>query len=213
MLKAVETRAIRYLWTNAFQRKLQQAVENMDLFNDRWFVGAYVYAGTKSILELGHEITGLTIDEAKEQTEGRQSIMQLIFSTMATLTPRQFEQLFPIIKEYNGNKWQCKDYFYTRDYLRKLNMDEPIGADRLQDFLWEYHNNLVREFLVYSLGIVDDFLKLQGEPTIGEQWATDNNIPLYYEHTDPVTNQSYLQESTTGKVTPITKTPVLKTVK
>jgi hypothetical protein len=71
-------------------------------------------------------------------------------------------------------------------------MDEPIGDDKLQDFLWEYHNSLIRHFLVYSLGIIDDQLKLQGKPTVGEQMAADMNIPVYYQNNDEATGQTYM---------------------
>jgi hypothetical protein len=59
---------------------------------------------------LGHELTG-TVEEAQQRTESRQAIVQLIFSEIASLTPRQFVSLFPIIKEYDGDRFQCKDYF------------------------------------------------------------------------------------------------------
>jgi hypothetical protein len=79
---------------------------------------------------------------------------------------------------------------------------------------WEYHNNLIREFVVYSLGIIDDTLRLQGKETVGEQWADKMGIDLFYEREDPATGQKYMQSRKIGKTTPVKISPsYLKSVK
>lgn len=109
MLRSVKPQPRQDLWTDAFTRKLEQASENTDLLKDRWFLGAYILSGVKSALELGHDLNGQTVEEAQKITDARQLLMQGIFHPMATLTPRQFVQLFPITKEYDGEKWGCKN--------------------------------------------------------------------------------------------------------
>ena len=50
------------------------------------------------------------------------------FATMllGTLTPVQLERMFPITKEYDGKRYETKDYFTAKDALNKLPQDEPI---------------------------------------------------------------------------------------
>jgi hypothetical protein len=58
---------------------------------------------------------------------------------MSQLTPREFMNIFPIDKTYDGERFECKDYFYTIKIVRALDQDAPIG-DKLDDLLWEYMN-------------------------------------------------------------------------
>lgn len=69
------------------------------------------------------------------------------------LTPNEFMNIFPIAKEFNGHKWEVKDYFYTRDYLNTLERDKPIKDQNIDNgsvvgFLWEYHNWEIIRFTV-----------------------------------------------------------------
>ena len=71
------------------------------------------------------EHKGLTMEEA----EVRINAMSVIMSYMATLTPTEFVRVFPIPKEYDGEKYSVKDYFSTIERLKKYPSDEEIGED------------------------------------------------------------------------------------
>ena len=70
----------------------------------------------------------------------------MIFSKIEQLTPKQLLSMFPLDKTYNGEKWGCKDYFYSMDVIKKYGIDRRI--ENAPDFLWDYGNEDLREFLV-----------------------------------------------------------------
>lgn len=61
-------------------------------------------------------------------------LINSIIDMMSTITPKEFINIFPIKKDYKGYKFDTKDYFYTMDYLKTLDLDTPIG-DKILDFL------------------------------------------------------------------------------
>lgn len=124
--------------------------------------------------------------------------IETIQQMMGTLKPLEFVNIFPITKEYDGSKYQTKDYFYTRDYIKTL-PDEPIGdADSVINFLWEYQNNDIRFFVVNMFGAVSDLRKSQGQPGIMEEWCAENGIKTYTMHTDQK-GKEFMVDNETGK--------------
>ncbi len=87
------------------------------------------------------------------------------------LTPNEFMNIFPVEKEYNGHKYECKDYFYTMEYLNTLERDKPIKDQNIDNgsvigFLWEYHNWEVRRFTVALTTAIERMQMVQGLPTM-----------------------------------------------
>lgn len=109
--------------------------------------------------------------------------IELILACIGLLTPVEFMQIFPIDKDYKGHKWQSKDYFYTRDYIQKLPQNEAIG-ENVQHFLWEYMNTTISIFIVQLMESINNLRKLDGLPSLAEEWATKNSIKTYTSHTD-----------------------------
>lgn len=143
----------------------------------------YILLGVKNIITR-HEPEVITMKLAELYLQE----MQLITSAMASITPKEFMQLFPITKDFDGHKYQFKDYFYTRDYVNKLPQDKPIG-ENIHHFLWEYMNHDITEFLVKLMETVSNLRKLEGLPSLAEQWAADNGIKTYTIYTDHKGNQ------------------------
>ena len=86
----------------------------------------------------------------KEQLEAGCKLIEDVQEILKQATPRQVMQAFPIHKEYDGAKWGMKDYFYTMDYLKRGDLDKPIGA-KLEDFTWGYYNwNIMRVENMYD---------------------------------------------------------------
>lgn len=128
--------------------------------------------------------------------------MEILFSCyssttdlLALLTPREFMQMFPIEKEYDGNKYQTKDYFSTMEEINKLDIDQPIGEEKIMSFLWDYHNREIREFEVYKMCAMSDLRRMQGEKGIAEEFCEQNNISTYTHYEE----QGILIENGTGK--------------
>lgn len=84
---------------------------------------------------------------------------QRILDLMTLITPREFLIMFPIKKEFDGQKYECKDYFYTKEYLSTIDLDEPISEPF--KFLWEYWNSDTSKFLMNMTGAMNNIYKEQ----------------------------------------------------
>lgn len=148
-----------------------------------------------------------------ETAESDFEFVDIIKSLMAMLTPKEFMQLYPIAKEYNGHKYGVKDYFYTRNYIKTLDQDKPIG-DEILNFIWEYHNWELTKFNVEIMECISRIRRLDGEPSLMEEWAKMNGIRTYTMHTDQNGTQ-FMVDNKIGKTAKLSKPKVkyLKVVK
>lgn len=129
----------------------------------------------------------------------------LALEFLGTLTPIGFERIFPIIKEYDGERWGMKDYFSCKRNLNLLPQDEAITKSReMFDFLWDYYNNTIRFLLVNYMQVMDDLQMSQGKASIMEEFLSENDIPVYRKFIG-TNGKEYLQNSRAGEIQPIQK--------
>ena len=76
-------------------------------------------------------------------------------------TPRQFMRLFPVSKEYDGERFQSNDYFTTMDMISSHGIDNPIGD--AFPFLWDYVNPHIRIFLTSYMVQLDQHRRQNGQ--------------------------------------------------
>jgi hypothetical protein len=150
-----------------------------------------------------------TLKQAREAFQ----FVECIRSYMAEFTPTEFTNLFPIKKEYDGEKYGMKDYFTARKYIDTLPQDEPIGAN-IDRFLWEYWNDDLFEFGAQCFLIASRLRCAQTGESIGEALAAKMGLKTYSLHTD-TDGKQYLLDDETGKTARInSKRPsYLKVVK
>lgn len=80
-----------------------------------------------------------------------------IMTAIGLLTPRELMQMFPVKKDYGGEKGGYKDYFWVMEKLGKLLPDKPIGsAQNAADLLWDYVNSDTEYFFMMWIHSVDD---------------------------------------------------------
>lgn len=72
-------------------------------------------------------------------------IGDFISQKISEMTPEEFMRLFPIAKVYDGDKCGCKDYFSTIRKINELGLHKKI--ENVTDFLWDYTNNDIADFL------------------------------------------------------------------
>lgn len=86
---------------------------------------------------------------------------ELVLAAVHKLTPRQLMQIFPINKEYDGHKFESKDYFTTMaEPVANNGLDEPIKDPF--SFLFDYFNSDTRLFLVRLTSIISEIDQLKG---------------------------------------------------
>ncbi len=146
----------------------------------------------------------------KEAAETDFQFVSIVKDLMSLLTPIEFMQVFPIDKDYKGNKWGLKDYFYTRDYINGLEQDKPIGEEILK-FLWEYQNKDITNFSVSSMEAMSNLRKLDGLPSLAEEFADAMGLKTYTEYKGSK-GQRFLIDRQTGKTMRV-KEPKLRYLK
>lgn len=132
-----------------------------------------------------------------------------VFSIMGLLTLKNFVTTFPIEKSYDGDRYQCKDYFYTMDVLNKMDWDKPIGQDVISEFLWDYENRDLRDMYVEYMSSMSAIYKEKTGKGIAEQFCEDNGIKGYTFYEEA----GILVDNETGKTVKVKKQRHLQVVK
>lgn len=123
--------------------------------------------------------------------------IRLVELFLSQLTPAELISIFPVSKTFDGDKYGCKDYFYTMQKINQMGINEVIG-DKLHDLLWDYQNTDIELFMVAILSNASDLCRLNGQKGIVEQWCDDNGIATYSMHKD-ANGREYIQNNTTGR--------------
>ena len=116
----------------------------------------YIYLAVKAQKEKWREIKHIKPKSCLE-IESRYQEVKTVMDAIGRLTPQKLLQLYPVTKEYDGERWECKDYFYTMDKLKQWPPDKPIGtAQEVACLLWDYQNQDLEIMLLQWMDVVDD---------------------------------------------------------
>src|SRR5699024_12254405 len=63
----------------------------------------------------------------KENAGERLSLYRFVSDLIDRITTRQLINIFPITKDYDGYKYEMKDYFCAMDTCKEHGLDKPIG--------------------------------------------------------------------------------------
>ena len=170
------------------------------ILDDREFFCKYAWANVKV---MGY----FKVSECKTKEE-IVSNFKMFFSMkeiLSYLTPEEFERTFPIKKEYDGDKYELKDYFYAKEALKKFEAGKPIiESGDINELLWDYLNMDINLFVVAEMSCIDDLRRLDGLPSVFEEFAQNEGLNIYHKHTDKNTGKEFLIDKK-GKTIPLTK--------
>lgn len=133
-----------------------------------------------------------------KKAEDNINFIFMVDDFLGSFTPREFMGVFPIDKYYDGERYGSKDYFYTVNFLKSMDMDKPIGRENISDFLWDYMNRTMLNFSVVKMSFLADVQRARGEKDWFEQFAEDNDLALYNSFTDG--SGQYMQNQKTGEI-------------
>lgn len=136
-----------------------------------------------------------------EQINADFSLLECVKMLMGQLTPREMMSMFPITKEYDGEKWGCKDYFFTVEKLKEYNLDVPLGAEALEELLWDYHNNDLFAFSAVAFSIISNMYKAQTGKGIMDQWLEEQGIGTYTINQE----MGIIKDNQTGEIHKLSK--------
>lgn len=136
-----------------------------------------------------------------EQVKSDFSLLEVVKMLMGQLTPRELMSMFPITKEYDGEKWDCKDYFFTVKKLKDFDMDSPLGDEGLENFLWSYWNDDLFSFDSVSFSIISNMYRSQTGKGIMEEWCEKQGISSYTIQKDI----GVIKNNQTGEISKLSK--------
>lgn len=156
-----------------------------------------------------NERVGTDYQQTLEESQAVFHLMDAIFTIMGYIKLKNLVITFPIKKDFEGHKWECKDYFFTRDVLSKMDMDKPIGRDNIADLLWDYENDDLREAYVEFMCSASAMYRSQTGKGIAEKFCEDNGIGTYSIDRET----GVVRDNQTGRITKLKKRSILQIVK
>lgn len=157
-----------------YKRAIFRMFKNdMDFLSDRDELIKFIFLCVKKITKERHCDKKCTYGEAQKHLDFMFAVTDLI----GNLTPVEFMRLFPIPKEYDGEKYSVKDYFSTIKEIMKYPQDKPIGENVIE-FLMEYYNWEVMEFEVAKLSTISHIRRMKGQKGVFEEFAEQNGLHL-----------------------------------
>lgn len=107
------------------------------------------------------------------------NIIDALFGIIGRIKLNNLIKIFPIDKEYDGDKWGCKDYFFTMDVLKEKGLDNAVGRDGVFDLMWDYENRELRKLTVFYMSCMSAMYKQQSGVSFAEKFCEDNGIGTY----------------------------------
>jgi hypothetical protein len=160
---------------------------------------------TKKIIFAGVKMINSNEDKSftYEQLIERFDLISTLNGFISYVTPKQFETIFPIAKEYDGSLYGTKDYFYTRKYIESRGENNLIG-ENVMEFLWDYQNWDINIFVVNSMTVISDLRRAEGGKGLMEEFAENNGLTTYTLH-EISNGKKVLTNNDTGETIQIKK--------
>jgi hypothetical protein len=183
------------MFTNSIHRASEQMkeTETCDLDARK----KIVLSGVKMVNS--YERKSATYDDAVSKFQ----LIDLVKVLMGSLTPNEFQTVLPIEKTYDGKQHGVKDYFYTKNYIEEIGQDESIG-ENIEHFLWGYQNREIADFVVNTMGILDELRRSQGEKGVLEEFLEGHGVRTYMMYED-AKGKKFLTNNDTGETFPVKK--------
>lgn len=156
-----------------------------------------------------NERVGTDYKQSLEESQATFNLIDAIFTIMGYIKLKNLVITFPVTKDFDGDKWGCKDYFFTMDVLSNMDWDKPIERDKMTDLLWDYQNNDLREAYVEYMCVTSALYRAQTGKGIAEQWVEDMGLPTYEVEDD----SGFIRDNQTGKVSKMEKSSHIQIVK
>lgn len=114
-----------------------------------------------------------------EVKENGFNLIDALYGIIGRIKLNNLIKIFPIDKTYDGDKWNCKDYFFTMDVLKEKGLDDAVGRDDVFDLMWDYENRELRKLTVFYMSCMSAMYKQQTGVGMAEKFCEDNGIGTY----------------------------------
>lgn len=202
-------RTLKYadVWSKYYNRELlkgqEEYIDKGDLSHEQAVKLAFI--GTKHVVSLldidrqGEELYKVDGKRYEQSQEVRQNLFDSInqlYNFIGFLTIRDLLSIFPIRKDYDGELYQCKDYFYTVEALSKMDWDKPIGRDNVFSLMWDYCNEDLERILSEYMCLISDLHKKKTGKGFAEVFSEMYDVPSYSINKDA----GLIQDNQTGEI-------------
>ena len=146
----------------------------MNMYSKEYFYN-YIYISNKAAEEIAEGITKdnlskfvfsygralITICEIDdlESAKAFHESFETWKQAACMLTYRELFTIYPIEKDFDGYKYEMKDYWSTKEYIEEniKNLDDFINEDTLIELMMEYDNNDLFRIAMRYIEIVEFF--------------------------------------------------------
>lgn len=144
-----------------------------------------------------------------EEHQAMFSLMDSIFMIMGHIKLKNLIVTFPITKEFDGEKWGEKDYFYTMQVLSEMGLDKAIGREGITELLWDYQNEDLRHAYIEYMCTASALYRSQTGVSMAEKFCDDMGIGTYTVNDEA----GIIRDNQTGQIMKIKKRSHLQVVK
>lgn len=106
---------------------------------------------------LGRELVFENQNKEYYDTETIWNVSELYKSLVSQLTYREFLEIYPVEKRYDGDKTETRDYYSTMSFLSTVDLDSTIGSkENVMDLFWEFSNWELLDVALASMDATSD---------------------------------------------------------
>ena len=167
---------------NLYHKSILNLIEKKDFDKDRDAMKKLVFLCVKERNLYFKVVENNTYEAVQNDT----NLFFTISNFMSLLTLREFMEVFPVEKRFDGEKYSIKDYFSTMKYIRKLELDEPIGDEEIDFFLMEYSNKEIFEMMIHRMVTFSDLRRFQGEKGVIEEFLEKEGVETFTKYDDVI---------------------------
>ena len=134
----------------------------------------YIFLGIKSINTIHQRVKQ---KKNIDLLSSEYALINNIVLAITYITPRDLIQIFPIKKEYNGEKYGIKDYYFTIKAMQAAGLDKIMQEEeKVLEILWNLTNTDIKMFIVALVSCVNDIDYLQIEKSLLAEFLHKNDI-------------------------------------
>lgn len=118
------------------------------------------------------------IGEYTDQLMMHMVFLDYLYKLMSGMTLKTFTNLFPIGKDYDGEKYGCKDYYQTIEFIDSLGLDfdKDIIGNQIFNVVLEYYNKDIINFEVFHLMLITRLEEASGQETSFDKFLRENGV-------------------------------------
>lgn len=128
-----------------------------------------------------------------------------IVDLIKSITFEEFINIFPINKEYDGEKYGMKDYFSTIEYLKTVDLKSEI-AEEVENLLSNYYNYKVIQFCVCQMMTISTIVKNTQGRDLFSEFLEEIGVKIdRYSEIQGNDGKKFMRNTTTGEIFKIKK--------